>query len=97
MCFYHNGNIVTIDQLSFTGPHMMVNHPTSPNVPYMSATSASLQVNYVATYPMRSNSNEKEYIPSSNLDPVIDMVVSLIWLLEPDLPTPIVTLDMYSF
>ena len=26
MCFPHNGYIVTIDQLSFIGPHMMVNH-----------------------------------------------------------------------
>jgi hypothetical protein len=32
-----------------------------------------------------------------DLDPVVDMVISLVGLLEPDLFTPIVTLDMCSF
>jgi hypothetical protein len=40
MCFPHNGHIVTIDQLSFIGPHMMVNHQSSLNGPYMPASSA---------------------------------------------------------
>jgi hypothetical protein len=33
MSFPHNGNIVTIDQISFIDPHMMANHPTSLNIP----------------------------------------------------------------
>jgi hypothetical protein len=33
MYFPSNGNIVTIDQFSFIGPHMMTNHLTSLNVP----------------------------------------------------------------
>jgi hypothetical protein len=34
---------------------------------------------------------------SYDLDPVVDMVISSMGLLEPDLLTPIVTLDMCSF
>jgi hypothetical protein len=34
---------------------------------------------------------------SDDLDPVFDMVISLIGLLEPNLFTPIATLDMVSF
>jgi hypothetical protein len=51
----------------------------------------------VATCPMHSTLNEKESLPSSDLDPVVDMVISSIGILEPDLPTPIAPLDMYSF
>jgi hypothetical protein len=51
----------------------------------------------VATCPMHSTLNEKEYLPYSDLDLVVDMMVSSIGLLEPDLPTHIATLDMYSF
>jgi hypothetical protein len=47
------------------------------------------QVNYVALSPMASTSND--------LDPVVDMVISLIGLLDTDLFTPVVTLDMVSF
>jgi hypothetical protein len=76
---------------------MMANHPSSLNGPYMLASSAPPQVNYVATCPMHSTLNEKESLPSSDLDIVFDMVISLIGILEPDLPTPIIPLDMYSF
>jgi hypothetical protein len=34
---------------------------------------------------------------SDDLDPVVDMVISSIGLLEPDLLTPVTTLDMVSF
>jgi hypothetical protein len=34
---------------------------------------------------------------SDDLDPVVDMVISSIEILDPDLFTPIATLDMYSF
>jgi hypothetical protein len=43
----------------------------------------------VALSPMASTSDD--------LDPVVGMVISLIGLLEPDLFTPIVTLNMVSF
>jgi hypothetical protein len=33
----------------------------------------------------------------NDLDPVVDMVISSVGLLEPDLLTPIATLDMCSF
>jgi hypothetical protein len=47
------------------------------------------QVNYVALSPMASTSDD--------LDTIVDMVISLIGLLEPNLFTPIATLDMVSF
>jgi hypothetical protein len=34
---------------------------------------------------------------SDDLDPIVDMVISSIGLLEPDLFTPVTTLDMVSF
>jgi hypothetical protein len=43
----------------------------------------------VALSPMDSTSDD--------LDPVVDMVISSIGLLEPDLFTPVETLDMVSF
>jgi hypothetical protein len=36
-------------------------------------------------------------LTSDDLDPVVDMVISSIGLLEPDLFTPVTTLDMVSF
>jgi hypothetical protein len=76
MCFPHNGNIVTIDQLLFIDPHLMFNHVPSLNGPYMLVMSTPLQVNYVMTYPMYSTPHEKESLPSPNLDRVVDMVIS---------------------
>jgi hypothetical protein len=96
ICFPHNGNIVMIDHISFIDPHMMINHPPSLNGLYMQVMSALSQVNYVMTYPMRSTLHERESLPSPDLDPVVDMVISLIGLLEPDLPTLIEVIDMYS-
>jgi hypothetical protein len=46
-------------------------------------------VNYVALSPMTPTSDD--------LDPVVDMVISSIGLLELDLLTPIMTLNMCSF
>jgi hypothetical protein len=83
MCFPHNGNIVTIDQLSFIETHLMINHPPSQNDPYMPAMSAPPWVNYVTTYPMCSTPHEREYLPFVDLDLVVDMVISLIRILEP--------------
>jgi hypothetical protein len=82
--FPHDGRIVTIDQLSFISPDWI----TSLNGSYMQTISPPPYVNYVALFPMTSNSDD--------LDPVVDMVISLIDILEPDLFTPIAALDMYS-
>jgi hypothetical protein len=97
ICFHHNGNIVMIDQISFIDPHLMVNHPPSLNGPYMPVMFAPPQINYVTTFPMRSTPHEREYILSPHLDSVVDMVIFSIGLLEPDLPTLIKAVDMYSF
>ena len=97
MCFPHNGNIVMIDQISFIDPHLMVNHPPSMNSSYMPAMSTPQQFNYVMTGPMRSTPREREYLPSPDLDLVVDMVISSIRLLEPDLPTLTEVVEMYSF
>ena len=55
-------------------------------------------VNYVELSPMPSFVDEDEPLNASSvsfyLDPVVDMVVSSIGILELDLPTPITALDM---
>ena len=71
--FPHDGRIVTFDQLSFIDPDWI----TSLNGSYMPTSSPPPQVNYVALSPMASTSDD--------LDPVVDMVISSIGLLEPDL------------
>jgi hypothetical protein len=82
--FPHDGRIVTIDQLSLIGPDWV----TSLSGSYMQTISPPPHVNYVALS-LTSTSNY--------LDPVVDMVISSVGLLEPDLLTPITTLDMCSF
>jgi hypothetical protein len=83
--FPHNGRIVTVDQLSFIDPAWIA----SLNGSCMQTVSPLPQVNYVALSPMASTTDD--------LDPVVDMVISSIGLLEPDLFTPVATLDMVSF
>jgi hypothetical protein len=83
--FPHDGRIMTIDQLSFIGPDWV----TSLSGSYMQTVLPPPHVNYVALSPMTSTSDD--------LDPVVEMVISSIGLLEPDLLTPIMTLDMCSF
>jgi hypothetical protein len=83
--FPHNGRIVTIDQLSFIGPNWI----TSLNGSYMQTISPPPHVNYVALSPVTSTPDD--------LDLVVDMVISSVGLLEPDLLTPVATLDMCSF
>jgi hypothetical protein len=87
--FPHDGRMVTIDQLSFVGPDLTINPMTSLNGSYMQSVSPLPQVNYVALSPMNSTSDD--------LDPVVDMVISSVGLLEPDLLTPITDIDMCSF
>jgi hypothetical protein len=82
--FPHDGRIVTIDQLSFINPDWV----TFLSGSYMQTVSLPPHVNYVALSPMTSTSDD--------LDPVVDMVISLVGLLEPDILTPVMTLDMCS-
>jgi hypothetical protein len=83
--FPHDGRIVTIDQLSFIGPDWV----TSLSGSYMQTVSPPPHVNYVVLSPMTSTSDD--------LDPVVDMVISSVGLLDLDLLTPIANLDMCSF
>jgi hypothetical protein len=83
--FPHDGWVVIVDQLSFIDPAWIA----SLNGSYMQMVSPPPQVNYVALSPMASTSDD--------LDPVVDMVISSIGLLEPDLFTPVATLDIVSF
>jgi hypothetical protein len=99
--FPHDGRVVTIDQLSFVVPDLTINSMTSLNVSYMQMVSPPPQVNYVALYPMPLIVDEDEpltiILVSYDLDPVVDMVISSIGILGPDLLSPIVALNMYSF
>jgi hypothetical protein len=83
--FPHDGRIVTIDQISFIGPDRV----TSLSGSYMQTISPPSHVNYVALSPMTSTSDD--------LDPVVDMVISSVGLLELDLLTLVTTLNMCSF
>jgi hypothetical protein len=87
--FLHDGRMVTIDQLSFVGPEMTINPMTSLNGSYMQWVAPLPQVNYVALSSMNSTSDD--------LDPIVDMVISSVGLLEIDILTPFVALDMCSF
>jgi hypothetical protein len=101
--FPHNGNIVTIEHLSFVSPDLNVNHLTSLNVPYMKVIYLLAQVNYVVSCPMSSTTNEKEpvIVFSTSLDSylVVDMVNPSMGSLEHDISpvTPIESLDIHSF
>jgi hypothetical protein len=86
-----DGRMVTIDQLSFVGPNLTINPMTSLNGSYMQLVSPMPQVNYVALSPMPSVADEDD------LHSVFDLVISLVGLLDPDILTPITTLDMCSF
>jgi hypothetical protein len=55
----------------------------------MQTVSPLPHVNYVALSPMTSTSDD--------LDMVVDMVISSMGLLEPNMLTPVTTLDMRSF
>jgi hypothetical protein len=99
--FPHDGRIVTIDQLSFVGFDLTVNSMNSLNGLYMQSVSPLPQVNYVAFSPMPSVVDEYDPLTVSSvsydLDLVVYMAIALVGILEPALPTPVVTLDMCSF
>jgi hypothetical protein len=87
--FSHDGRMVTIDQLSFVGPDLIINPMTFLNGSYMQLVSPLPEINYVALSPMNSTSND--------LDPIVDMVITSVGLLEPDPLTPDEALYMCSF
>jgi hypothetical protein len=90
--FPHDGRIVAIDQLSCIGPDLITNPMSSLNGSYMQMVSPPPQVNYVALSPMPSAVDEDEpltiSLASYDLDPVVDMVISSIGIVENDLLTP---------
>jgi hypothetical protein len=94
----HDGRIVTIDQLSFIGPDLTINSMTFLNGSYMQTISPPPQVNYVALSPMPSNADENDPLIVSSisyaLDPVVNMVISSIKILEPNMLTPVPTFNM---
>jgi hypothetical protein len=107
--FPHDGRIVAIDQLSCIGTDLITNPMTSLNGSYMQMVLPPPQVNYVALSPMpstvdedepltiSSTPHERESLPSPDLDPIVDMVISSIGISKPDLSTLIEFLDVYSF
>ena len=100
MSFPHNGNIVTVDQLSFTSLDSTTHNLTSLNVPFAEVVSTPPRVNYVATSPMFSLTDASEPLTvcstSFDLDPVIDMEKPM-GLFERDVLIPFHSLDMCSF
>jgi hypothetical protein len=99
--FPHDGIIVAIDKHSFVGPDLITNPMTSLNNSYIQTVSSPPQVNYVTLFPMPSAADEDEPLTVSStsydLDPVVDMVISSIGLVENDLLTLFVALNMCSF
>jgi len=100
MSFPHNGNTVTVDQLSFPSLVSTTNNMTPLNIPGSKVVSTPPQVNYVATGPMISVIDVSEPLTvcssSFDLDPVIDMENSM-GLFERDVLIPFESLDMCSF
>jgi hypothetical protein len=76
---------MTVDQLLFVDPDWIA----SLNGSYMQMVFPPPEVNYVALLPTVSTSDD--------LYLVVDMVISLIGLLEPNIFTPVAILDMVSF
>ena len=100
MYFPHNGNIVTLDQLSFPSLVSTTSNMTPLNIPVSKVVSTSPWVNYVATGPMISVTDVSEPLTvcssSFDLDPVIDMENSM-GLFEREVLIPFESLDMCSF
>ena len=91
MYFNHGEEIVTIDQLDFLDPSP---NPTRDQVfplliPSVSIDTTPPQVSYVASYPFRSISIEEKplfsCLPSRDLVPAVDQVISPIQTMEPTL------------
>ena len=90
MHFPHNGNMVTINQLSFTKNCTTFAHPISLIVPNIQVVSPLPQPYYVATYPIQSITNENKPLlscsPYVDLVSTIDFVTPLMGALEPIFP-----------
>ena len=93
MCFPHNGNIVTIDQLASDNHHpnstLLQNAPWF--VPSVQVDSTPPQVNYVALSPQCSIASEKDpltyYSPSWELVPAVDREILPIGTWDPLIPS----------
>ena len=93
MCFPHNGNIVTIDQLASDNHHpnstLLQNAPWF--VPSVQVDSTPPWVNYVALNPQCSNASEKDpltyYSPSWDLVPAIDREILPMGTWDPLIPS----------
>ena len=100
MSFPHNGNIVTVDQLSSASIDLTTNNSTPLNFTYPEVVSSPPQVNYVVTSPMflviDASKPHTVCSTSYDLDPVIDMENSM-GLFERDFLIPFESLDMSSF
>jgi hypothetical protein len=98
--FPHDGRVVTIYQLSFVGIEFITNSTTSMNDYYMQKVSSLPKLNYVVLSPMPSATDEDEPLTISlvsyELDLVVDTMISSIGILEPDILTHVMTLDMCS-
>ena len=90
MHFPHDGNMVTIDQLSFTNNCTTFAHPISLSVPNVQVVSPLPQAYYVATRPIQSIANEKQPLlscsPSMDLVLTTDLVTPTMGALEPSIP-----------
>jgi hypothetical protein len=99
--FPHDGRFMTIYKLSFVGPDFIINPTTSLNDYYMQTVSLPSQVVYVALSLMLSTIDAYEPLIVSSisydLDLVVDMLISSVGILEPDLLTPFAVLDLCSF
>lgn len=88
--FPHDGNMVTIDQLSFTNNCTTFAHPISLSVPKIQAVSPPPQAYYVATCPIKSIANDNGPLlscsPSMDLVSTTDLVTPMMGALEPSLP-----------
>jgi hypothetical protein len=89
MHFPHNGNIVTIEQLSSISPNLNEDHPTSLNVHYMKLISLPTQVYYDLSCLVPSTTNKKEPLTVCltylDLDSVVNMVTSSMGDLVPNI------------
>jgi len=98
--FPHNGNIVTIYQLSFIYLDSTTSHLTFLNVPYLKVVSTLPQVNYMATTPMSSVTDASEPLTILSTSYYLDLLIdigNLMGEFEMDFLTPFDSLHMYSF
>ena len=59
ICFLHEGRIVIVDWLSFPGPNMAPDQPSSLNGPFVPMVSSPPWVNYVATCSIPTSTDDQ--------------------------------------